>query len=293
MSVEPTADLVRALQELGFSQYEAQCYVGLMAAEPQTGYRVSKVTGVPQPKVYETLRKLVSRGVVREIAGDPTVFSAIPPDALLRQLEDSFERRLADAKDSARRLEQADMPRELEYVERFASREDILRVAVESIAGAARRVYLSASAAELAALKDAIEEATARDVDVVVLAFGRGGADLRGARVFRHASTDGALFRHHQAKHIALVTDSREAVNAIAADGSCWEAIRTESKPVIAAVKGFIRHDLDLQQVFADFAPQLIEAYGPGLQALESYSQEQHTTEERTKRVASPKRKTG
>ncbi|WP_432835707.1 TrmB family transcriptional regulator [Dactylosporangium sp. CA-092794] len=268
--------LVQALLELGFSQYEAKCYVGLMSAAPQTGYRVSKTTGVPQPKVYETLRKLVTRGVVREIAGDPTLFSAIPPDALLRQLEDTFERRLEDAKASVRALDPAELPRDLEYVERLEGVQAVLVAAGDLLAGATRRVYLSASADELTLLRPAIEQAVDRQVDAVILAFGRGKVDIAGARVFRHASTDGALFRHHQARHVALVVDSRETVNAIAADGASWHGIRTASVPVIAAVKGFIRHDIDLQQVFADFGPQLVDAYGPGLQMLESYRQD-HT----------------
>ena len=41
-------DLVQLLHELGFSQYEARCYVGLLGQEPQTGYSVAKATGVPQ-----------------------------------------------------------------------------------------------------------------------------------------------------------------------------------------------------------------------------------------------------
>jgi hypothetical protein len=47
---------VQRLIELGFSQYEAQAYVGLLGREPLTGYALSNVTGIPQPKVYETLR---------------------------------------------------------------------------------------------------------------------------------------------------------------------------------------------------------------------------------------------
>jgi HTH-type transcriptional regulator, sugar sensing transcriptional regulator len=272
--VLPTNDLAQSLFELGFSQYEAKCYVGLMAPEPQTGYRVSVVTGVPQPKVYETLRKLVSRGVVREIAGDPTLFSAIPPDTLLTQLEESFDKRLEDARKSVRALSSVNIPSDMEYVERFDRHDDIIRAAVECLSAARRRVYVSASSEELVALQHAIKDAIGRDVDVVALVFGRKKVSLGTARVFRHASTEGALFRHHQARHIALVVDSRQTLNAIAADGEMWQAVRTKSEPVIAAVKGLIRHDIDLQQVFADFGPQLLEAYGPGLQTLESYRQD-------------------
>ena len=269
------ADLVESLHDLGFSQYEARCYVGLIAAEPQTGYRVAKTTGVPQPKVYETLRKLVARGVVRELPGEPTRFSAIPPDALLDHLEDTFERRLEGARVSVQQLARTSLPSELEYVERFDRHDDVIRAATECVDAATRRVYLSASSSELAALQAPLRAATDRDVDVVVLAFGRRRVALGGARVFHHASTDGAVFRHHQARHLAMVVDSRRTVNAVAVDGRRWQGVRTASEPVIAAVKNFIRHDIDLQQIFADFGPQLVEAYGPGLQALESYRQDQ------------------
>lgn len=274
--------LAHALFELGFSQYEAKCYVGLMAREPQTGYRVSKVTGVPQPKVYETLRKLVSRGAVHEISGEPTLFSAVPPELLLSELKDEFDQRLDEARESVRAMASADLPRDIEYVERFTSQPDIFRGAIECLRAATRRVYLSASAEELQALKPSIEDALKRHVDVVVLAFGRKRIALRGARIFHHASTEGALFRHHQARHVALVSDSRECLNAVAPDGTTWQGIRTSSEPVIAAVKGFIRHDIDLQQIFVDFGPQLVEAYGPGLQALESYRQDQSQSETST-----------
>jgi HTH-type transcriptional regulator, sugar sensing transcriptional regulator len=42
---------VQRLIELGFSQYEAQAYVGLLGREPLTGYALSNLTGIPQPKV--------------------------------------------------------------------------------------------------------------------------------------------------------------------------------------------------------------------------------------------------
>ena len=66
--------------------------------------------------------------------------------------------------------------------------------------------------------------------------------------------------------------------------------------PIIAAVKGFIRHDIDMQQVYADFGPQLIELYGPGLQGLEGYRR-QDPGQDRQRTVVSGvttgRRKTG
>jgi sugar-specific transcriptional regulator TrmB len=41
--------VIAALTELGFSQYEARTYAGLIGREPMTGYAVAKETLVPQP----------------------------------------------------------------------------------------------------------------------------------------------------------------------------------------------------------------------------------------------------
>jgi hypothetical protein len=199
------------------------------------------------------------------------MFSAVPPDVLLQRLEDSFEKRIDDARESVRALAVNELPGELEHVERFSSYQAIVRGAEQVVDEAKRRVYVSASADELDRMTPSLVRAVQRNVDIVVLAFGRRDVDIPGARIFRHASTEGALYRHHQARHMALVADSKCTVNALAADGANWSGIRTQSEPIIAAVKGFIRHDLDLQQVFADFGPALVDAYGPGLQRLESY----------------------
>ena len=271
MPTAPSEGFAQSLTALGFSQYEARCYVGLLTGGPQTGYGVAKATGVPQPKVYEALRKLVARSAAEEVAGDPVRFLARPPERLLADLRSSFEHRLAAADEVSRDLVAPAGPPSLEPVTRLERREDVLAAAREVLVTGERRAYLSASAEEVEALAPDLADGVVRGVDLVVLVFGTLRTELPGVRLFRHASTDGALYRAHQARYLALVVDSRETVQAVAADGSAWHGVRTTSAPIIAAVKGFIRHDIDLQRVFADFGPQLVAAYGPGLQELEAY----------------------
>jgi HTH-type transcriptional regulator, sugar sensing transcriptional regulator len=266
-----SGDFTEALTTLGFSQYEARCYVGLLGPSAQTGYAVSKTTGVPQPKVYEALRKLVARGAARQLAGEPVRFTAVPPEELLDDLESAFEQRLVQARQSSADLEAPAQPTSQEPVDRLNDRAGVLAVAAAAMQSAVRRIYLSASSSELSSLKNEVLTASDAGVDVVLLCFGRMPFQADGVRIFRHASTDGALFRHHQARHIALVVDSRETVFGLAADGRRWSGIHTDSEPILAAVKGYIHHDIDMQQVYNDFRTELVEAYGPGLQGLESY----------------------
>ena len=274
MSAPATAQsaLLDALQELGFSQYEARCYVGLLNKEPQTGYSVAKATGVPQPKVYEALRKLVSRNAAFELAGSPTRFVPTPPTVLLDELESAVVDRLGEARRAAADLVEEGAP----AVEVLASLNQwpaIVESATRLIQGAQQRIYVSASAAQLADVSNPLRQALDRGVDVVVLCFGAMPFDDERVTLFRHLSTEGVIYRSHQARHLALISDSQSAVWALAKTTGSWSAVETTSELVIAALKGFIRHDIDMQQVFDDFGPALIDRYGPGLEALERYRQ--------------------
>ncbi len=268
---DSASDLSDVLLTLGFSQYESRCYVGLLGPGPQTGYAVSKATGVPQPKVYEALRKLVARGAARVLRGEPTRFVAVPPEQLFADLTVSFEQRIDAAREASARLTVGPQPAPSEPVARLTGRDEALEAAAAMIDRSERRVYLSATADDLATLRSPVQAAVGRGVDIVVLCFGTMPFPSRGMRVFRHASTDGALYRHHQARHVAIVADSKATLFALAPDGQKWSAVRTDSPLIIAAVKGYVPHDIDLQQIFGDFRAELTEAYGPGLQQLESY----------------------
>jgi HTH-type transcriptional regulator, sugar sensing transcriptional regulator len=264
--------LLEPLQRLGFSQYEARCYVGLVNKEPQTGYSVAKSTGVPQPKVYEALRKLVSRGAAFELAGSPTRFLPKPPSTLLDQLESGVAEHLSEARRAAAELVD-DSARTVELLTALSQWPAILQTAVRLVEQAERRIYVSATAAQLDDLAGPLRAALDRGVDVVILSFGTVPFEDERLKLFRHLSTEGVIYRSHQARHLALIVDSLSAVWALANDGRTWAAIDTNSQLVIAALKGFIRHDIDMQQVFDDFGPELISRYGPGLEALERYRQ--------------------
>lgn len=269
--------LSEALSSLGFSSYEARCYAGLLANEPQTGYGVAKITGVPQPKVYEALRKLVQRGAAEQIDGERTLFRVVPPGDLLDSITRTLERTVRMAKDAADELQQgrpavAPMPGQVGIV--LNTREVVVSAARQMIGEAVRRVYVSASSDELGQLMGDLSAAVERGVDVIVLDFARRPVQRPGMRVFHHSSTENSIYRHHQALHVTLVADSAAAINAISVDATRWEGVRTGSPALIAAIKGLIKHDIDLQQIYRDFAPMLVDAYGHGLQELEIYRRE-------------------
>ncbi len=133
------------LTRLGFSQYEARTYVGLLVAQGTTGYAISNQTGVPQPKVYETLRRLVERGAVIQTGQRPARYAAVPPDQLLATLEADFRSRLDAARVGLESLPRKDHQQPPMAVSRLDSFEGVVEQAREGIARAQSRVYLHGS----------------------------------------------------------------------------------------------------------------------------------------------------
>ncbi|MGH9103278.1 MAG: TrmB family transcriptional regulator, partial [Acidimicrobiales bacterium] len=162
MSADPAS--VERLMELGFSQYEARAYVGLLGKEPMTGYALSNATGIPQPKVYETLRRLARKGTAVQLEGTPARFVALPPAQVLSHLETAFRRRLADAELDLMREAQGGGARELAVLQAMTDWEAIEARAVQLIDSSTRHLYVSLNCEDADAARDALRRADGRGV---------------------------------------------------------------------------------------------------------------------------------
>src|SRR6476646_9908420 len=104
-------DTVRILQRLGFGEYEARTYIGLLRGGPMTGYELAKISGVPRANVYDVLPKLEERGaVVRVDSPSGARYSAVPTSQLMPRLADRFNDDLAAAEEAL--LDQAEIGEE-------------------------------------------------------------------------------------------------------------------------------------------------------------------------------------
>ena len=264
--------IAERLTRLGFSQYEARTYLGLLQADGTTGYTLANETGVPQPKVYETLRRLVARGAAVQTSKRPARYEAVPPETLLSALEDEFRHRLEEARSGLESLPQKSSQLARIAVGRVEGYESATARASEAIARARTRIYISSRGEDLKPLAGVIGAASDRGVDFVLLHFGRLPFAHPRGQVLRHASTEGALYASRKARHLALVVDSRWSLWALARDGREWEGICGEVPLLASLVKSYIRHDVFVQRIYSDAPSQLEDRYGRGLLRLADFS---------------------
>ena len=265
---DPATFVAARLTQLGFSQYEARTYVGLLTSDGATGYSVANETGVPQPKVYETLRRLVDRGAAVLTGERPARYAAVAPDVLLNALEKEFADKVLAARQSLETLPARDFAGRGLPIYRLDSLPAAIERAATAIAGARSRVYVSGRTDELKGLAGAVDEASERGVQFVIVHFGPLPFHAPRGKVMRHASTEGTLYASRKTHHLAAVVDSRWALWALARDGHDWEVMYGEVPLVASLVKSYIRHDLFVQRMYADLPDELEVLYGPGLLQL-------------------------
>jgi sugar-specific transcriptional regulator TrmB len=267
--------LIERLTELGFSKYEARAYVGLLESKTVTGYALANTTGIPQPKVYETLRRLAERGAAIKIADDPARFAALPADRLMEQLEAEFRQRRAAAQVELERIHAEGADEWHESVVRMDGYDAIRTRAEAMVAATERKLYLSGWAKHLADLREPILAAERRGVEVVVLHFGTLTFELEHGQAFRHASTEGALYRSHRSRQLAVVPDSAAVLWALAPDGNDWGGIYTKDQRLVMVVKAYLRHDIYVQKIYEHLGDEMHTLFGPGLEFLIDVSKDE------------------
>lgn len=99
--------LPEQLQLFGFNQYEAKAYAALVSLGASNAYQISKGSGIPRARVYDTLDTLIQRGIVllEEAEDGGKSYSPLPVDVFLDQAKQSFEEAWSNVGEELRSLE--------------------------------------------------------------------------------------------------------------------------------------------------------------------------------------------
>jgi len=125
------------LKELGFSQYEAACYMALVGNHPINGSKLSKISGIARSRIYDVLRNLISKGYVIEVNSGQ--YAPLPSDELVRRLKRSFDNNIDAFEDQITKASQKD---DFEFVWTITGYENVMQKAIEMIKEAKEEIYI-------------------------------------------------------------------------------------------------------------------------------------------------------
>ena len=160
---------VQLLQRLGFGDYEARAYLGLLrGGEPgMSGYEIARASGVPRANVYDVLPRLEERGaVVRVESPSGARYSAVPTSQLLPRLADRFNDDLSAAEKAL--LDQGEVSNE-DYSWNVAGYRSVIDHARTLVDEAESELVMAVWPQEARALANNLSNAQEREISVTTL----------------------------------------------------------------------------------------------------------------------------
>ena len=134
-------DAITALENLGLTAYEAQCFVALTQLPHGTAKEISQVADVPRSRVYETMERLQNRGLVELHQADPRAYQSVSVDTALRTFRSQYDSYLNTLDSSLRKLE-ADFQQTVQGVWAINSHEQVTGRIVDLISEASNEIVL-------------------------------------------------------------------------------------------------------------------------------------------------------
>lgn len=100
-------EIISQLKKLGYTEYESKAYMALVQQRHATAYQVSKLSGIPRARIYDTLDSLAAKGLVmKEGVTNQTAYRPIPIDIFLQKTTDSWQQSMSFLADELTKLEQ-------------------------------------------------------------------------------------------------------------------------------------------------------------------------------------------
>jgi sugar-specific transcriptional regulator TrmB len=184
--------LAQGLRNLGLTEYEIRVYMAILRHPGSRIPEVAKTSGVPQAKVYATVKRLRERSLLESHLGPVNTYSALSPDDAFMPLVEDLRKRASDAASVVDLLQEEHqkpspaMGAREGRIKLFQGRQAIMRNFREMVAGSQESITLVARVPLMIQDDDdVLEEALKRRVEVRILAQSPPGYDFTQHEVFQ------------------------------------------------------------------------------------------------------------
>lgn len=255
------------LKKYNFTEYEAKVYIALLKQNPMNGNEIAIHSGVPSPKVYETLKRMTERGTVFCVSDGSTslkkLYVPLPYDELLTAIETDFIQDNAFLGDYFEGLsKEKDVNwSELYHIDGYAASLDTLR---ELINESVTTIYISCWNNELDVLIGEMINAHNRGVTIISITFDKVEHNLPWQH-YQHHIGDFSDRRH--LGELSCVLDDRRVFILHSSKDKAHSIISSHTALTRTTVN-YIRHDIYINQVVEDFHESLVQKYGPQFEKL-------------------------
>jgi len=261
-------DIINLLcKTFGFNKYEAEAYVSLLKKPNTSAYEISKDSGVPQSKIYGTMKALLTKKVVLCNEGKVTKYTALPFEVFLADFEETVSN---NGKKAKQYFEQENLSSANEYVLHIEKEEDVFTKIIALIKSCKRTLEIEIWAELYDKLYRYLADAEKRGVELRLVLYGTPGKKL--GTMFYHEMGGMDKATKLSGQWLTLIADNKETLFVIKQDGHYNSCIWTRNESVMMLSKSFIGHDILMAEIYNEFRDQLDEKFGKNLiQLREKY----------------------
>lgn len=264
-------ELIQHLKELGFNTYESKVYLSLVKNHPATGYEVSKDSGVPQARAYDTLKTLENRGIVIAQQGRPVTYTPVSPQQLLDNWEKSFQHSVSYLRETLPHLNKDTV----EPIHNLQGRQACLEHLEEKINSARHSIFVEMWNNDAVRLAPALKAAADRGLGVYIVGYD--GLEFDWCHVYPHPTNDDLKERYSE-KWMMMSVDGEEGLIATFPDSAekTPQLISTRNPGIVFVIQELVTHNVFLIELEDRLSEEFESKFGASFISLRSALLDSH-----------------
>jgi len=166
-------ELKGLLKEVGLNEYEVNAYLALIREGALTASELATLSKVPQPRIYDVIRTLMTKGFVIVSGGRPKTIIPIDPEKVLNEIEKAYTSKIERAKEKLKELYKPheELIGNVIVVKSKITFEKYIKKAIED---AQRHISIALPMSFLKRIQEDIREKKQEGVQINLFVYGKG-----------------------------------------------------------------------------------------------------------------------
>lgn len=234
--------IISLLKHFNFTESESKVYIALLQNGPRSGYEVSKISGVPRSKVYNTLEILIQKGAVMVTHVEKSsLYKAESVDCIINNLKKQNEYIISELESE---LIHYDEKVDNEQIWQIKGYDNLLSKCISMIRDSQKEVLIQVWKEDLT---EDLEEVLCKKQEelgkvLVVLYDNKEEYNTKIPYFYRHGFEESKL-DDTGGRWITVTIDSKEMFYATIRSEKVAEGIYTSNSSMVFFANEYIKHD--------------------------------------------------
>ncbi len=258
---------ISILKEFNLNESEAKVYIALFQNGASSGYEISKVSGVPRSKVYNTLESLHNKGYVTSTQdGKSLLYKAEPIEHITRLIRNTTEDKLNILETKMSNFENTI---DNEHIWNIKGHDNIINKSLDLIENAEKEILIQIWADDLT---ERLEEALINKQDslgrVLVIVYDSSGKyDTKIKNFYKHGFEKDKI-ADTGSRWMTLTVDSKEMLHASIKNYSVADGIYTKNTGMVFFANEYIIHDAYCLRLIDALGDKVKDVFGNDMEGV-------------------------